>query len=156
MDITFGKHSGRSVELLMIKYPTYIKWILENQELSGSMVSIKNHILKLIQIFDSKPFTGKNCRGKSCKKQAIKFTVYLESIDDPHWWCSICDPYQTGALEGKLQSPIRYQEALQHVETYCHNRESDYRDIIKIIAQAKGFANSVGESQAQKFFNEIG
>lgn len=151
VQVTFGKHSGKSVELLMLKEPSYIKWVLEQKSPTGSMANIKSHIEHLIQVFDTKPFMGKNCWSKACQKQATKFTVYLDNLD-PHWWCSECNPYQTGANSGKLQSPIDYRSALFHVELFCRNKTSDYRDIIKMISQAKGLPIRVGEPQAAKFF----
>ena len=153
MQVTFGKHIGKSVELLMIKDPSYIKYVLEQKSPTGSMAKVKSHIKKLIQLFDTKSFIGKECWDKSCKKEVTRFTVYLDNLD-PYWWCSTCDPYQTGANAGKLQSPIGYQSALQHVELYCRNRKTDYTAIIKMIAQAKGLSNRVTEAQAQKFFHD--
>ncbi len=152
MQVTFGKHAGKSVELLMLKEPSYIKWILDQQSPTGSMAKVKSHIQKLVQVFDKKPFTGKQCWAKTCKKLATRFTIYLDNLD-PYWWCNACDPYQTGANSGKLQSPIDYRSALQHVEMFCRNRKSDYTDIIKMISQAKGLPGRVGEVQAQKYFH---
>lgn len=152
MQVTFGKHAGKSVELLMIKEPGYVKWVLEQQSPTGAMAKVKSYIQQLIKTFDAKPFIGKECWAKSCNKSATRFTVYLDNID-PYWWCGTCDPYQTGANSGKLQSPIGYTSALEHVELYCRSRKSDYMDIFKMISQAKGLPARVGETQAQKFFH---
>jgi len=152
VQVTFGKHAGKSVELLMLKEASYIKWVLEQQSPTGAMTKVKAHILRLIENFDAKPFVGKQCWSKSCGKEVTRLTVYLDNID-PYWWCDTCDPYQTGAISGKLQLPVDYISALQHVELYCRNRKSDYTAIIKMIAQAKGLPGRVGEAQVQKFFH---
>lgn len=152
MQVEFGKHVGKSVEFLMLKEPSYIKWVLEQQSPTGAMAKVKSYIQQLIEIFDKKPFTGKQCCAKKCKQPATRFTVYLDNLD-PCWWCNTCDPYQKGANSGKLQSPINYRSALQHVELYCRNRKSDYTDIIKMISHAKSLPNRIGEAQAQKFFH---
>ena len=136
----------------MLKEPSHIKWVLDQQSPTGAMAKVKSHIQQLIQVFDTKPFTGKQCWAKACKKPATRFTVYLDNLD-PYWWCHACDPYQTGANSGKLQAPIDYRSALQHVELFGRNRKSDYTDIIKMISQAKELPGRVGEAQAQKFFH---
>jgi hypothetical protein len=143
---------GKSVELLMLKEPSYIKWILEQESPRGMMASVQVHIKHLALLFDQKPFTGEHCYSKTCGKQATLFTLYLDNLL-PHWWCSTCDPYQTGANEGKLQSPMGYLQALRHVEVFCNNRKPDYIAIIKVISQGKGLPHRVGERQAQIFFH---
>jgi hypothetical protein len=152
VQVSFGKHAGKSVEFLMLKEPTYIKWVLDQQSPTGAMAKVKSGIQQLIQVFDIKPFEGKQCWTKTCVKPVTRFSVYLDNLD-PCWWCNTCDPYQTGANPGKLQAPINYQSALRHVELFCSGRKSDYADIIKMISQAKGLPNRVGELQAQKFFH---
>ena len=136
----------------MLKEPSYIKRVLEQQSPTGTMAKVKSHIPQLIKAFDAKPFVGKQCWAKSCNKATTRFTVYLDNID-PYWWCDTSDPYQTGANSEKLQLPIGYKPVLQHVEFYCRNRKSDYKGIIKMISQVKGLQVRVGEAQAEKFFH---
>ena len=107
----------------------------------------------LIQIFDKNSFTENICWGHNCKKTATRFTVYVGNIN-PYWWCSTCDPNQVGAEFGKLQSPIKYLAAIRYVEMFCRDNKSDYVEIIKMMAQAKGLPSRVGEKQAQKFFHD--
>lgn len=152
MKINFGKHSGKSLEILILKDPSYIKWILAQTSPKGEMAVIKTHAKKLIAIFDAKPITNKNCWAfRECHNKATKLTVYRDNID-PYWWCDTCDPYQTGANPGKLQSPVHYVSALEHVEAFCSDKKSSHSKIIKTIARAKGLPMRVGEAQAQKFF----
>ena len=151
MKVTFGKHSGKSVELLMLKEPSYIQWVLNQQSPTGNMATVKSHIQHLISIFDSKPFKGKKCSSKSCDKPVTRYTVYFDNLQ-PYWWCDTCDPYQLGANSGKLHLPNDYKSALLHVATFCQGRKPDYTYIIKTLSQAKGLPDRVGESQAQSFF----
>jgi hypothetical protein len=152
MNVTFGKHMGKSVELLMLKEPSYIKWILEQESPRGAMASVQAYTKHLVLLFDQKPLI-EQCCSKTCKQQATRLTVYLDNLL-PHWWCHTCDPYQTGANAGKLQSPMGYLQALRHVEVFCNNRKPDYSGMINAISQGKGLPRRVGETQAKKFFRD--
>jgi hypothetical protein len=76
VQVTFGKHVGKSVELLMLKEPAYIKWVLDQQSPTGAMAKVKLHIQQLIQVFDKKSFAGKQCWAKTCAEPATRFSVY--------------------------------------------------------------------------------
>lgn len=153
LKVSFGKYTGKSVELLMLKEPSYIKWVLEQQSSASGMAAVKLYVKTLIEKFDSKPIVGKNCCAfKECNNIATKFTVYRDNLD-AYWWCDTCDPYQMGASSGKLQSPTDYRSALRHVESFCQGKKSSYSEIIKMISRAKGLPMRVGEAQAQKFFH---
>ena len=155
MQVTFGKHVGKSVELLMIKEPNYISWILGQDSPRGAMAKMKSHVEQLIYIFDAKPFTEKKCYSATCSNQATRLTMYEENlIPLPFWWCDTCDPYQTGANRGKLRFLMGYLSALQYVRSFCGGKKSDYVTIIKRIAQSKGLPHRVGELQVQKFFKD--
>jgi hypothetical protein len=153
MDITFGKRNiGKSVEIVMLNDPIHIKWVFDQRSPTGPLVGMKNHALKLEQIFDNKPFVEKKCAGDLCSRPATRFTVYQDNIN-PHWWCEDCDEYQHSAPRGKLISLSNYRSALKYVERYCRNRKSDYKQIIRVMAQGKGLPPRVGEKQAQIFFH---
>ncbi|MDA3807055.1 MAG: hypothetical protein PF440_03995 [Thiomicrorhabdus sp.] len=147
-----SKHKEKSMELLMLKEPGYVKWILEQKKLYGSLEKAQPYLEGLIEVFDSKPFVGKKCTGKLCNLKATRFTVYGDNLK-PYWWCDTCDPYQVGAIDRKLQSPSDYRSALRYVENHCKGRKSDLKDIIKMISQAKGLPKRVGDDQAHKFFH---
>ena len=55
MQVTLGKHAGKSVELLMLKEPGYIRWLLQ-QSPNGQLLEIKQHALALTKKFDAKPY----------------------------------------------------------------------------------------------------
>jgi len=46
-----------------------------------------------------------------------------------------------------------HNDILNHVTNYCQARKSDYRDIIRSIAQPKGLEKRVVEEQAYVFLN---
>ena len=149
MQVTIGKHADKSLELLMIREPGYIQW-LRQQAASGPLLALKNEAMKLMKRFDSKPF-NQVCHGRTCGVGAAKATVYGNSLT-PYWWCSSCNPYESGANQGKLQVVRTYAEALHHVELYCSGRKADYVSLIRYLAEAKGLPARVGEKQAQFFF----
>lgn len=149
MYVTFGKHKGKSLEALVLKEPDYISWLL-TQNATGPMLLAQNEVKALIAKFNKKPMKQK-CNGKSCTSLATRITVYRDNVS-PYWWCGNCDPYQTGALDGKLQVISDYVSALNHVDLYCGSKKSDFKKIIKEIAIGKGLPKRVGESQSQEFF----
>jgi len=152
MEITFGKHAGKSIELLLLKEPEYIKWMLEQQNATGAMKRAQDEAKRLIARFNTKPFI-KDCFGKpGAAHKATRCTVYGNNVTVPYWWCDSCNPYQSGANSGKLQAVSTYEEALNHVGFWCSGRSSDYKSLIKDLAQAKGLPARVGEKQAVAFF----
>jgi hypothetical protein len=44
MVITFGEHKGKSVELIMLKEPSYVKWVLDQLNPPGALLPVKNEI----------------------------------------------------------------------------------------------------------------
>ena len=149
MLVNFGKHAGKSLELLMIREPGYIHWLVQ-QAASGPLLALKKEAVALMKKFDAKPLNVV-CHASTCKLGATRATVYGDSLA-PYYWCANCNPYQSGANAGKLQVVSTYAEALAHVEFYCAGRKSDYVEIIRYLADAKGMPARVGEKQAQFFF----
>jgi hypothetical protein len=149
MQVTVGKHKGKSVKLLVLKDPDYVHWLF-GENVSGPLLAVKNQAQQLINRFDAKPIQ-KQCYSSNCSSSAIRATVYGNNIS-PYWWCANCDPYQSGANNGKLQVLRTYSDALSHVVLYCASRKSDFREIIKEFAEAKGLPKRVGEQQCAAFF----
>ena len=110
MNVGFGKHGGMSVGTLVLKEPNYVEWILQQQNPSGQMVRVQAEVQRLIDLFDSKPFQTRKCGG--CGKPATRCSVYRDNVHSLCWWCGSCDPYQTGATDGKLELVSTYQGAL--------------------------------------------
>ena len=42
MDITIGKHKGKSVAEVILKNPDYVLWVLQNSNAEGSLKLIQN------------------------------------------------------------------------------------------------------------------
>jgi hypothetical protein len=153
MILSFGKkHAGKSLELLVLKEPDYIKWMLEQKNPGAAMKRAQDEAKRLIAKFDAMPFT-ENCSGHTGSPHpATRCTVYGNNVRGPYWWCDACNPYQSGANPGKLQEVRSYGQALRHVASFCGGRVSDYKSLIRDLAAAKGLPSRVGEKQAQAFF----
>jgi len=147
MNALVGKHQGKSMEQLVVKEPAYIHWLLA-QSPTGGLLAMKNEAKRLIQIFDAKPYAV-SCFNR-CGRPATRFSVYGNGIA-PMWWCAACDPYGQGANQGKLQILISYMQALSHVDFFCGGRTTDYRSLIKDMAQAKGVTRA-GAAQLTALF----
>ncbi len=86
MEITFGKHAGKSLELLILKEPTYIAWMLNQLNASGDMKHAQEKAKHLIAVFNAKPVL-KDCFGKpALAHKATRCTVYESNVTVPHWW----------------------------------------------------------------------
>lgn len=153
MEVTFGKHQGKSIETLVIKEPTYTAWMLLVESPTGQMKSVQKRARQLVSCFDDKPIIIE-CYGKGCGNRATRCTIYLNNVATPHWWCDECDPYQSGANPGKLQAVQTYQQALGHVDMYCKGRVTDARNLVRSLAQAKGLPARITEGNAKKFLSK--
>ncbi len=151
MLVNFGKHKGKSVEWIVLKEPDYIKWVLDQPDPNGNLETIMTEALSLILVFDAKPIV-KACHGSNCNKPAVRFTAYEGNSSSIFTWCEACDPYQTGAVHGKLRILSTYDDALHHAEFSCDGHRSDYKTIIKEIAIAKGLPRRSPETQVKAFF----
>jgi hypothetical protein len=150
MLITFGQHNGKSVELVILKHPEYVKWVLNQVNPKGPLVQIQNEMYRLLIIFDQKPFLT-SCSGRDCTNPVTRTSVYKDNLR-LMFWCDLCSPDLIGTQSGRIQIIETYVDALNHVGTYCENRKSDYRDLIRSLASAKGLGKRVGEEQAKEFF----
>lgn len=151
MKIGFGKHAGKTIELLVLKEPDYIAWMLAQETRAGSsMENAQMEANRLIAMFDRKPYI-KKCFGRNCTQTATCCTVYNSNVLSPYWWCDNCSPYQSGASPGKLFVLRTYSEAISHADRYS-GVKSDYKSIIRSMAEAKGLPARVGAKQAAQFF----
>lgn len=154
MIINFGKkHIGKSVEFLVLKEPSYVKWVLGSDDITGPLLLVKNEILRLINIFDKKAIINK-CAGGDCYKGATRASLYKDNTR-LMWWCDDCNPDPILILNGRIRLISSYREALSLVERYCEGRKSDYQVLIRDLAQAKGLSKRVGEKTIQTFFHNI-
>ena len=155
MQIGFGKHKGKTIALVVLKEPDYIKWLLEQSEVTGNLAQVRTEVGRLLSVFDTKPIKSK-CSGRNCGNPAVKFTAYAGNPSSLYPWCDTCDPYQTGAVRSRISEIRTYREALNHVEVRCSGQKKGYREIIRGIASDKGLPARCGEAQAEAFFEMIG
>jgi hypothetical protein len=149
MIATIGKHKGKSIELLVLKEPDYVKWVIEKQDVTGPLFTIKKEAERLITIFDDRAFLVKCMHCKN--KLATRVSLYQNS-SNLYWWCEKCDPYSHGATVGKLSFAHTYKQLLNHVNYSCGGSKSDYHTIIREMAELKGLPKRVGKKQAEEFF----
>jgi hypothetical protein len=150
MYLKFGKHSDKSVKMVILKNPAHIAWILTVRNPNGRLAMVKIEALRLIRIFDTKPFL-RNCQGRECTKPATLLTVYADNVYHPTWWCDDCDPYQMGARDGKLSLIKTYYHACLHHMMF-HTPKIFLKDLVKTIAAEKGLPKRVGMKEAEEFF----
>jgi hypothetical protein len=151
MQITFGKHRGKSSQEIAIKDGAYVKWVFD-QNASGPPLGILQVELKrLTKHLDTKPFTGK-CSNHGCTRKVCRLSAYTNNESDLYPWCAICDPYSLGANSGKLSIVVTYKDMLNHVEFRCGDTKSGYDRIIRAYASSKGLPSRVGAATAAQFF----
>lgn len=151
MVVGFGKYTGRTVEYIVIREPGYIRWMFEEVKADGVLQKVKTEAQRLITRFDIKPFT-QNCNAHECHSCASRFSVYIGNCV-PFFWCDECDPYQAGAIDGKLRILRSYWDAVGHVRSTCDGTASEYRCLIRSIGAAKGLPDRLSSIALQKFFH---
>lgn len=149
MKAPLGKHKDKLMDLIVLKEPSYVSWLLDSHA-TGRLLAMKSEAKSLINKFDNKRYTNK-CSGQGCMSSATRLSVYLDNVT-PLWWCDICDPYEKGANPGKLQIFSTYSDGLLHVKNYCNGKSTHYKKIINEMAKAKGLPARVGDTQAEDFF----
>ena len=154
MLVTFGKHQGNTVETLVLKQPDYIKWVLEQPNPSGGLGRVRTEALRIIGIFDHKPILG-TCNGHGCKRPPVRFSAYAGNSETLYQWCGSCDPYEAGAVSGKLAEIKTYRDALRHIEWTDGGVKAGYKAIVKAMALRKGLPKRSGGAQVTAFFATV-
>jgi hypothetical protein len=149
MEITFGKHKGKSTELVFFESPDYVNWILSKSQAKGQMAMVYNDILRLIKKFDSANFTV-NCHTEQCNKIATYCTIHRRNSNMINWWCDDCEPYQLKSTPGMLEVIRNFGDALNYVNNNSGN--NDLTSLIQQLARAKGLPEDIDENEAQAFF----
>lgn len=153
MYLKFGKYSDKSVEMVILKDPAYISWVLTERNPAGRLAIIKTEVQRLIRIFNAKPFL-RNCQGRECTKPVTCISVYSDYVYAPMWWCDDCNPYQLGARDGKLSLIKTYHDALLHHMRF-QKPKSALKDLVRTMAVEKGLPKCVGEKDAEEFFGRL-
>jgi len=150
MRIPCGKHKDKSVEWVVLKDPSYIQWVLNEPSPRGWLISFKQETLRLISIFDRKPFF-KQCSRPDCGGIATRASLRKDN-PKPMWWCDRCNPYDLILAPERIRIIYGYVEALLHIKHVCGGRKGDLNYLIHALAEAKGLPRRVGEKQARGFF----
>lgn len=148
MKLTFGKHKGKSVEIVVLKEPEYAMWILSKEDADEPLAHIRKEVQRLINVFDSKPFARK-CYG--CSRRTTTRVSLAPPSPSAYWWCDECNPRSMGC-DGLLSIVQTYQEAMQYAGLCL--RKNHTKGLIRDLAEAKGLPKRVGEKQAEEFFRE--
>ena len=156
MNINFGRtHNGKSIEILIIKEPKYIDWLLnESTSPTSKMCDAQIEANRLIAKFDNMPFIEK-CEVKNCNQTATRFVLYVGTLlggsVHPSWWCDNCDPYDSGSSQNHLEILKSYKEAISYASSYKLTK-SGWKSLIRDIFEAKGLPKTVNEARAIAFF----
>src|SRR4051812_5070141 len=109
MELSFGRHQGRTVEELVLKEPGYLMWMLTQPSPTGEFARAVHEARRLIAVFDAKPFV-RACYGTDCKSLATRFSAYRQSTE-LFFWCGECDPCELGAWPTKITILKTYLDA---------------------------------------------
>jgi hypothetical protein len=146
MRLRSGKHAGKTTEILLLSMPDWAQWMMNHHPDSP----VSRDFRRLVAKFDGKPFT-KRCDG--CHRNATRVSAYRQWARDLMFWCDDCDPYNAGAVRGRLTIVRTFNDALTHADLTCSGAQGDKRDIIRALAAAKGLPVRLGEAQAIAFFS---
>jgi len=149
MNIEIGKYKGESVETVVLKHPDYVIWVLSIPSPTGQLAEMKIEMERLIEVFDRKPFK-KRCSDENCGKPATRFTIHGRFLA-PFFWCDGCDPYRSGAVDGKLSEIRTYREALKFCDIPDEHK-INHQVMITKIARAKGLPDRARKEAVEAFF----
>lgn len=144
MIVQSGKKEGKSTQELVLKEPDWVQAFLSKVKEGKVFSAFKAHI----EAFNSRPFEQK-CFG--CKGPATRASLHIGNAKDPYYWCDDCNPYNLGAVDGKLVIVTSYRRALEFVDWYCGGSRTDKRFLIRKLAVAKGLPGRVGQKEAATF-----
>ena len=141
-----GKRAGKTTEEVLLKFPDWALWNVNNYPDSKH----SKEFVTLGKTFAAKPFT-KRCDG-GCGKLATRGTAYGGS-PDLMFWCNHCSPTQNGASGSKLTVVRTIGDVLRHIGRTADGNRAYSRTIVRQLAEAKGLPTRVGEKHALAFFS---
>jgi hypothetical protein len=151
MRLCFGKHRGEALEVVFLRDPEYVRWILRLEcRTTEWMTWARQESFRLVGIFDSKPLL-RSCEGHGCTNPATRGGVVLGSVA-PRWYCDDCDLYRLAGEPGRVRVLRSFQDAVNHVYYSCPCPESSLKALVRVMALAKGFPDQAGEREAVAFF----
>jgi len=150
MLINFGKHSGKSVERLVLKHPKYALWLINQCPQTDGFARLVQEVERLVTRFDDLPIVV-CCSEKACGASATSGTLH-HGCTTPVWWCEACDPLAVPRPPTKLVRAGSYLGTCSFAAEYCNGREADLARLIKELAQAKGLPKRALETDLLAFF----
>jgi hypothetical protein len=145
MRIQSGKHAGELSEVVFLKLPDLVQWMIKkapDNRLTADFKALK-------RLFDQKPLRYELCYG--CQKVPVKATAY-EQTSGLYFWCDRCNPYDSGARAGTLSTVNSFDSAMSHADFTCDGNRSVKRNLIRSLANAKGLPKRITENAALNFF----
>lgn len=141
MKMSFGKYKDKAVGWVLVEHIDYFLWMHRK-----GMTNWKEYseFLRLCSILDEKPFI-RPCMGH-CKPKntATRFSIYTTN-PSPYYYCDECDPYESGAIRGKLSFGRTISDAI--------SISADPNSTVKAIALSKGLPKRKTESALNEFFS---
>lgn len=134
-----GNHAGRPAEYVLLRYADDAAFIMQTYPESPTA----KEYVRLAKRFDAKPYAVK-CTGCPCL--ATRASAYRGAVD-LYFWCDDCDPYDRGALPGRLVEIRTIAGAIKN----AGNQKMDRRDVVKALAAAKGCPRRLRNSDAVDF-----
>lgn len=141
--IQSGPEKGKTAEELLLKKPSKADFIR-----SSSNSVLAGELNRLVSKLDAKDLVS-TCH--ECKQPATRYSIYYNN-HNCMFWCDDCDPYTSGAVQGKLTIGRTFDQAITHIDLTANGKKSFKDSVIKEIAVAKGLPKRVGEAQALAFF----
>ncbi|MFA7418894.1 MAG: hypothetical protein WCZ90_04335 [Melioribacteraceae bacterium] len=149
MEITFGVHKGKTSQIVFLKEPNYVQWVLNKNSIYNDLLIIKNNFRYLIEILDTKPFKG-TCHN--CRKPATRLAFWQGEVSSFYYSCDTCDSSSLGADEGQIRYVRTYSDAIKYVGNFCVGKKNIYQKMIKSMASAKGLNGRLTKENAHTFF----
>jgi hypothetical protein len=146
MRIQSGKFEGKLIEVVFLKQPDYVQWMIYNAPGNALVQAFK----KLIARYDSIQICEEKCH--SCGSLATRASAYANT-PDLMFWCGKCNPYNSGARSGTLTIVNSFHSAMSHVDSTAGGNRNDKREIIRNLAEAKGLPKKITEKAALEFFS---
>ena len=146
MRIQSGKFEGQLTEVVFLKNPDYVQWMIHKAPDNRLVPAFK----RLISQLDSRQICKEKCHG--CGSPATRASAY-SNTPDLMFWCSKCNPYSSGARSGTLTTVDSFHRAIEHVDMTGGGNRADKREIIRNLAEAKGLPKRITEKAALEFFS---
>lgn len=150
MNLYFGQSCGLSIESTLVRDPDRLLWVLAQTPRTRQFAKMQNEVMDAVARFDAIPFTVP-CSNDSCERQVTRGSVYRGSLQC-RWWCDTCDPLQSGAPPSKLVMIAGFREAACYANTFCNGRQADLKQLVRMLAKAKGLADRAGQREIESFF----